>query len=76
MAAYEKNFSYTMTVRLTDGTIRKCNVAYSKGHAQSWYSTESKARKALKDQMDWTTRFGNEVLSWKVLDRNGTIEEG
>lgn len=77
MARIEKNFSWTMTVELKDGSIKKCNINnLGNGYKQSWYSTEEKARKALRTQIEWTTEFGNKVISWKVFDRNGTIEEG
>ena len=77
MAKFEKNFSWTMTVELENGNVVKCNTTNrGKGYKQSWYATENAARKALASQMKWTTDFGNKVLAWAVVGRNGIIEHG
>lgn len=73
----EKNYSWAMTLQRDDGTVKECNVTnVRKGYKQSWYSTEEKARKALEERISWTTGFGEKILSWKIFNRNGIIEEG
>lgn len=77
MAKYEKNFSWTMTVETQDGVVHKCNTANAgHGRKQSWYATEKAARKALAGQIEITTAYGNKVIAWAVVDRNGTIQQG
>lgn len=77
MARTEKNYSWTMTVVLKDGKTVKCNMPnIGRGHRQSWYATEKAARKALTNEMKWTTDFGNKVTAWAVVDRDGIIEQG
>ena len=75
----EKNFSYEITCKdLERGGFYKVNQENrAKGYKQSWFGTETAARKALKNEIKFNASCSScEVVSWKLFDRNGIIEEG
>ena len=78
--ASEKNYTYVATFE-RDGKVYTVNesVNRARGYGQSWFKTETAARKALKDRIaihtgiDWKGNYGK-VVSWVIKDREHVIE--
>jgi len=78
--ASEKNYTYVATFE-KDGKVYTVNerVNRARGYGQSWFKTETAARKGLEHTIaihtgtDWKGDCGK-VVSWVIKDREHVIE--
>lgn len=82
MAKVEKNYTYEVKFE-KDGKVYTVNdcVKRARGYGQSWFTTETAARKGLANTISIHTMAdykGNcgKVVEWVIKDRNGIIEKG
>lgn len=70
----KKDYSYDLTVLSPDGSLHQTNVSRPElRYRQSWYKTESAARKGLQNAIKFREFCGDKVFSWVLYCRNPQI---
>lgn len=75
----EKDFTYCLTVKTSDGEIRHVNETdTARGYRKSWFKIEEAARKTLMRAIKTCEFYGETVLEYTLYHRShqvGIIEE-